>query len=433
MTTASRPSRMYPPRYVSRRTGTRKRGGVLRRALGVAAAAVGLLLAGGLASCSQVQGWVQDKKDEDTGIQLDRLVVPPGYRVSVLATGLPKARHMAVSPNGTLFVGSMAGNVYALTLRDGAVIMNRVLLTGLRDPSGVAFGNGALYVADRTRILRYDNIERQLDNPPRPVETITGLPEEKRHDAHAMAFGPDGKLYVSVGSPCDVCESVNDQYGTIIRVNADGSAKEVVARGIRNTVGFDWHPQTRDLWFTENGQDSLGPDRPNDELNKVLRTGEHFGFPYCHDRDIPDPKFTSRSCSEFSPPAFQLGAHVAALGMRFDAPATKGGETSMLVARHGSHPPIRVGYDVVRVVVQDSKAVRMEPFMTGFLQGQKFWGRPMDVLVMRDGSILVSDDLNGAIYRVTRPATALAQAAAKPARTALAQAVTKPARTALLK
>ena len=379
----------------------------MHRALGAAGVALCLVLAGGLASCSQVKGWVQDRNDEERGVQLNKLTVPAGYRVSLLASDLPKARHMVMSPSGTLFVGSMAGNVYALTLKDGVVVMNRVLLTGLRDPSGVAFGNGALYVADRTRILRYDDIERRLDNPPLPVETVVGLPDQKRHDAHAMAFGPDGKLYVSVGSPCDVCESVNDEYGTIIRANPDGSGREIVARGIRNTVGFDWHPQTRDLWFTENGQDSLGPDRPNDELNKVMRTGDHFGFPYCHDRDIQDTKFTSRACSEFTPPAFQLGAHVAALGMRFDVPSTKGGETSILVARHGSHPPLRVAYDVVRVVVQDSKAVRMEPFLTGFLDGQKFWGRPMDVLVLRDGSVLVSDDLNGAIYRITRPAPPL--------------------------
>lgn len=374
------------------------------RRVALVMAALGISLAGGLASCTQVQSWVQNRRDEERGVQVSRLQAPPGHRVSVFALDLPKARHMVQGAGGTLFVGSNEGNVYALTLHEGVVIKKRTLLTGLRNSSGVAFGNGALYVADRTRILRYDDIENRLDNPPQPVTTIDGLPDNERHAAHAMAFGPDGKLYVSVGSPCDVCEAANDEYGTIIRTNADGSGKDVIARGIRNTVGFDWHPHTRDLWFTENGQDSLGPDKPNDELNKVTRTGEHFGFPYCHDRGIPDRKFNSRPCHDFTPPEFQLGAHVAALGMRFDAPRTNGRETSILVARHGSHPPIRVAYDVVRVVVVDSKAVRMEPFLTGFLQGQKFWGRPMDVLVMQDGSVLVSDDLNGAIYKVTRQA-----------------------------
>ena len=174
-------------------------------------------------------------------------------------------------------------------------------------------------------------------------------------------------------------------------------------RRLTLTVGFDWHPQTRELWFTENGQDELGPDRPNDELNRVSKVGENFGFPYCHDRDIADPEFgKKRACSEFTPPVFGLGAHTAALGMRFDTTAQSNGAVSMLVARHGSHPPTRVGYDVMRVTMPPGQTPRMEPFLTGFLQGRSYWGRPVDVLVMRDGSVLVSDDLNGAIYRVAR-------------------------------
>ena len=356
-------------------------------------------LAALLAGC----GFYQDWRDENKGIQLDSLRAPPGYKVSVLATGLPKARHMVMGTGGTLFVGSMAGNVYALTMNGSAVTQQRTVVKGLTDPSGVAFHNGALFVADRTRIVRFDNIEQQLDNPGAPVTVITGLPDKARHDAHAMGVGPDGMLYVSVGSPCNTCEAVNDEFGTILRSKPDGSGKEVFARGIRNTVGFDWHPQTRELWFTENGQDELGPDRPNDELNRVSKAGEHFGFPYCHDRDIADPEFgKKRACSEFTPPVFGLGARVAALGMRFDATAQVGGPVSMLVARHGSHPPTRVGYDVMRVTMPPGQAPRMEPFLTGFLQGRSYWGRPVDVLVMRDGSVLVSDDLNGAIYRVAR-------------------------------
>ena len=356
-------------------------------------------IAGALSSCGTLQDW----RDENKGIQLGSLKAPAGYQVTVLATGLPKARHMAMGGQGTLFIGSMEGNVYALTLNGSTVIRQRVLVKGLTDPSGVAFHDGALFVADRTRILRFDRIEQHLDDPGAPVTVIDGLPDKARHDAHAMGFGPDGKLYVSVGSPCNDCEANNDEYGTILRSNPDGSAKEVFARGIRNTVGFDWHPQTRELWFTDNGQDELGQERPNDELNRVAKVGENFGFPYCHDRDIADSKFGSKhACAEFTAPVFGLGAHVAALGMRFDTAAQAPGDVSILIARHGSHPPIRVGYDVVRILSQQGQPLRMEPFLSGFLQGRRYWGRPVDVLIMRDGSVLVSDDLNGAIYRIAR-------------------------------
>ncbi len=352
-----------------------------------------------MAGCATLQDW----RDENKGIQLATLKAASGHKVTVLASGLPAARHMVMGNKGTLFVGSMAGNVYALTMDAGSVKQQRVLIKGLTDPSGVAFKNGTLFVANRTRIVRFNDIEDNLDNPGAPITVIDGLPDKARHDAHAMGFGPDGKLYVSVGSPCNTCEPVNDEYGTIVRVNPDGSGREVVARGIRNSVGFDWHPQTKELWFTDNGQDELGPDEPNDELNRVTKLGEHFGFPYCHDRDITDPEFgKKRACSEFTPPAFALGAHTAALGMRFDPAVAANGEVSMLIARHGSHPPTRVGYDVVRVLGKKNEPLRMEPFLTGFLQGMRYWGRPVDVLTMADGSVLVSDDLNGAIYRVTR-------------------------------
>ena len=359
--------------------------------------ALTLLFATLLASCSYIENTVQDKRDEKPGIQLALLKAPPGMTVEVLARDLPKARHMAMGERGTLFVGSMAGNVYALTLDgSGHVVQRRTVITGLTDPSGVAFAKGTLFVADRTRIVRYERIEEQLDAPPHGTTTLDGLPDKSRHDAHFMAIGPDGRLYVSIGSPCNDCES-DGTYGLIVRAALDGSGREIVARGIRNTVGFDFHPRSKELWFTENGQDELGPDRPNDELNRVSRVGDNFGFPYCHDRDIADPKFgVMHACSEFTPPMFGLGAHTAALGMRFDR------DGSILVARHGSHPPIRVGYDVQRVVMEGDKPVRMEPFLTGFLQGMTYWGRPVDVLVMRDGSVLVSDDLNGAIYRVSR-------------------------------
>ena len=355
-----------------------------------------------LSGCSFITGWLQDRRDETPGIQMQALKAEAGSRVELFASGLPKARHMALGAKGTLFVGSMAGNVYALTLQGGKVASQATILTGLTDPSGVAFADGALFVANRQNVLRFDDIESRLTNPPEGKPVLTGLPDKARHDAHAMRVGRENKLYVSVGAPCDTCEALTDEYGTIVRIALDGSAREVFARGIRNTVGLDFHPQTQQLWFTENGQDGLGAERPNDELNRVTRVGEHFGFPYCHDSNIADPKFGKlRACSEFTAPAFGLGAHVAALGMRFveDGPA---GGVSAIVARHGSHPPERAGYDVVRISFDNGMPVRSTPYLTGFLQGKQYWGRPVDVLQLKDGSVLISDDLNGAIYSVSR-------------------------------
>ncbi len=352
--------------------------------------------------------FIADLREERKGIRPAQLQAPPGYQASVFATDIPQARHMVLTPRGTLFVGTFAGDVHALTLDRNRIVARRVVASGLRHPSGIAFANGTLYVADRTRIVRFEGIEDRLDAPPPALTTIDGLPEDKRHDAHAMAIGPDGKLYVAVGSPCDTCEPKGDEYGIIIRTELDGSRREVIARGIRNSVGFGWHPGTKALWFTENGQDGLGTERPNDELNHVRRVGEHFGFPYCHDVSILDPKFgVGRSCSEFSAPALGLGPRVAALGMRFvQLPGAAKDEPTILIARHGSHPPARVGYDVVRVRFDGDRPVGIEPFLSGFLQGREYWGRPVDVLQLPDGSVLVSDDLNGAIYRVAPMTTA---------------------------
>ena len=363
------------------------------------AATISLVLASALGACNSLM----DLREEKKGIQLDTLKVAPGLKVSIFATDLPKARQMALGSAGTLFVGSNAGNVYALTMSGNQVTKKRTILADITSPSGIAFNKGALFVSARTQILRYDDIENRLDNLPAPVVVLSGFPDKERHGAHYMAFGPDGKLYVSVGSPCDLCEAKDDEYGTILRVNPDGSGKEVVARGIRNSVGFDWHPQTRELWFTEQGQDNLGPELPNDKLNRVSKAGENFGFPYCHDGNIANPEFgNKRACSEFTAPVFALGAHTSALGMRFytgDAvPKTLQG--SVIVARHGSHPPSRVGYDVVSVTMRENRAERMEPFLTGFLQGRIYWGRPADVLLLSGGAVLISDDLNGAIYRI---------------------------------
>ena len=344
-------------------------------------------------------GSFADFRDEHKGSQLDALKTAPGFKISVYATGLPKARQMALGSSDTLFVGSNDGKVYVLTTNGNQVRQTRTIL------AGIAFYQGALYVSARTKVLRYNDIENHLDNPPAPITVIDGFPDKERHGAHYMRFGPDGKLYVSVGSPCDLCEAKDDEYGTILRMNPDGSGKEIFARGIRNTVGFDWHPQTRELWFTDQGQDNLGSGLPNDKLNRVSRSGENFGFPYCHDGNIANPDFRAKhACSEFTAPVFGLGPHVSALGMRFyaDAAAGKDDQSNIIIARHGSHPPTRVGYDVVRVVMRDNRPERIEPFLTGFLQGRNYWGRPTDVLVLADGSVLISDDLNGAIYRVSK-------------------------------
>ena len=350
-------------------------------------------------------GWIADLREENKGIQLDRLTVPAGYKVSLLTRDIAGARALALGPDNLVFVSTAKGDVHALRVAGDQLARSRVIASDLQPGVGVAWRDGALFVASRIRVVRYDNVNGDAAPLSAPVTVIDQLPDKERHGARYIAVGPDGKLYVSIGSPCNVCKPEGDEFGVIVRVNPDGSGREVVARGIRNTVGFDWHPATRELWFSENGQDELGPDRPSDELNRVSRTGEHFGFPYCHGMNIADPKFgAERKCSEFTPPAFGLGAHVGSLGMRFvggdAAPAEL--RDSVLVARHGSHPPLRVGYDVVRVRLSGAGAATMEPFLQGFLQGRVYWGRPADVLVMRDGSVLVSDDLNGAIYRVAR-------------------------------
>ncbi len=322
----------------------------------------------------------------------------------MLSSDVPGARALTLGPDRLVFVSSSKGDVRALRVDGDRVTGSRTIASGLQPGVGVAFRNGSLFVSSRTAVMRYDNVDGSLDRLSAPVIVLDKLPDKERHGARYIAVGPDGRLHVSVGAPCDVCKPEGDEFGVILAVNADGSGREVIARGIRNSVGFDWHPSTRELWFTDNGQDSLGHEQPHDELNRVGKAGQHFGFPYCHGLNIADPKFgEERKCSEFSPPAFGLGAHVATLGMRFiGGSALREWQGSVLVARHGSHPPIRVGYDVVRVKLNGNAVDGIEPFLQGFLQGRVYWGRPADVLVMPDGSVLVSDDLNGAIYRVAR-------------------------------
>jgi len=340
-------------------------------------------------------------------LPVDQIRLPPGFTISVVAR-VPNARAMTFGSGGTLFVGSGgAGNVYAVRLpaSDDGEASVRTIASGLRQPAGVAFRGGALYVSAVDRILRFDDIERRLDDPGKPVIVTDRFPTDYSHGRKFIAFGPDGKLYVPVGVPCNVCAPDPDRYGNINRMNADGSGFEVFARGVRNSVGFDWNPATGDLWFTDNGRDWLGDDAPPDELNRAPRAGMNFGFPYCHGGTIADPEFgAKRACGEFEPPAQNLGAHVAALGMRFYTgtqfpPMYR---NQIFIAEHGSWNRSRkAGYRVTLVTLDASgKAVRYAPFAEGWLQGENAWGRPADVQVAPDGSLLVADDFAGAIYRI---------------------------------
>ena len=341
-----------------------------------------------------------------TALPLETLKLPPGFSIEVVAR-IPSARQMTWGAEGTLFVGSTAGAVHALKLplpgTKGAAAI-QLIASGLREPAGVAFRDGALYVSAVSRILRFDDIERRLANPPAPVVVSDRFPTEGHHGRKFIAFGPDGKLYVPVGVPCNVCELDPDRYGVIMRMNPDGSGLEVFARGLRNSVGFDWDPRTRELWFTDNGRDMLGDDVPPDTLNYAPRAGLRFGFPYCHAGTTPDPEFGKKQpCSALRPPAQNLGPHVAALGMRFytgtQFPAAY--RNRIFIAEHGSWNRSRkIGYRVAMVTLEGDKAVRYESFVEGWLQGEQAWGRPTDVLVAPDGSLLIADDSAGAIYRI---------------------------------
>ncbi|OGA36750.1 MAG: sorbosone dehydrogenase [Betaproteobacteria bacterium RIFCSPLOWO2_12_FULL_65_110] len=337
---------------------------------------------------------------------VERIRLPPGFEISVFADNIPNARSMTLGAGDVLFVGTRrAGKVYAVSFREGRAKQVVTLASGLNMPNGVAFRDGALYVAEVNRILRFDDIEARLDRPPAPVVVSERFPADTHHGWKFIRFGPDGLLYVPVGAPCNICEPDPGRYALISRIRPDGSGYEVVARGVRNSVGFDWHPQTKELWFTDNGRDWLGDDLPSDELNHAPRAGMHFGYPYCHQGDTPDPEFgNGRACAEFTAPVLNLDPHVAALGMRFytgsQFPAAY--RHSIFIAEHGSwNRSKKTGYRIQRVTVSGGQAVRHEVFAEGWLQGESAWGRPVDVEVMRDGSLLVSDDLAGAIYRIS--------------------------------
>ncbi|MCB9293354.1 MAG: sorbosone dehydrogenase family protein [Lewinellaceae bacterium] len=344
---------------------------------------------------------------EPSKLPLDKIALPQGFRIESFAEGIKNARSLELSPNGTLFVGTRGeGKVYALRDEDGDFRADTVytIAKGLKMPNGVAFRDGHLYVAEVSRILKFENIEDNLANPPEPVVVFDNYPSETHHGWKFIAFGPDGKLYVPVGAPCNICESEDEVFASITRLNPDGTGMEIVQRGIRNTVGFTWHPQTGELWFTDNGRDWMGDNEPACELNHAPRDGMHFGYPYCHEGDLPDPEFGARrSCDEFTPPVQDLGPHVAPLGVEFytgqQFPEEYRGH--LFIAEHGSwNRSEKIGYRVMMVKLDGNEAVSYQPFATGWLDKGNVWGRPVDLEFLPDGSMLVSDDFADAVYRV---------------------------------
>ena len=334
---------------------------------------------------------------------LGRVNLPPGFSIEVYAE-VPQARSLAAGNDGVIFVSTRRANsVYAIVPvpgRDQRQVIE--LADNLSTPNGIAYYDGDLYVAEIDRVLRFRAIDNRFDNPPEPEILPIDLPSERHHGWRYIAFGPDGKLYISIGAPCNVCDRPG--FGVIERMNPDGSGRETVAKGVRNSVGFTWHPESDELWFTDNGRDMLGDDVPACELNRVVEPGQHFGFPYCHGGDIADPEFgKGRRCADFTPPVQKLGPHVAPLGIEFyngdSFPAAYRGRA--FIAEHGSwNRSEKIGYRITTVALEDGRAVRYETFADGWLDGEKTLGRPVDVLVLDDGSMLVSDDFNGLVYRI---------------------------------
>lgn len=335
--------------------------------------------------------------------------LPAGFNISVFAE-VPDARSMALSPAGILYIGNKSeGNVYAVQDTNGDFKADKkwIIAKGLNMPNGVAFRDGDLYVAEVSRIIRFRKIESNLQTPPKAEVVYDKFPTDTWHGWKYIAFGPDGKLYVPVGAPCNVCDKGQSVYASITRMNPDGTGLEVFARGVRNTVGFTWHPETSSIWFTDNGRDMLGDDIPPCELNTAPKAGMHFGFPYCHGGDIKDPEFGDvRPCTDFTAPAQRMGAHVAPLGLKFcnskQFPAAY--KNVLFVAEHGSwNRSKKSGYRISMLRISGNKAVSYEPFATGWLDeaSQKVSGRPVDILFLPDGSMLVSDDRRGVVYRIS--------------------------------
>lgn len=369
-----------------------------------------------LASCSNAKNEKQtsaastDTNNLAKKYNLDKIKLPAGYKIEVYAE-VPNARSMTLSPSGVLYVGNRSGNkVYAVTdeNKDGRADKVYTLASGLKSPNGVAFKNGDLYIATISTILKLSGIETKLSAPPAPVTIYDKFPTDEHHGWKFIAFGPDGKLYVPVGAPCNICEPDKPIYASITRMNDDGSGFEIFAKGIRNSVGFDWNPTTKNLWFTDNGRDELGDDVPGDEINTAPAAGMNFGYPYCHQGNILDPEFgKGKNCADYTSPVQVLGAHVASLGMRFYTGNMfdSSYKNQIFFAEHRSWNRSKpVGYNVSTVKLDaNGKALSYTTFADGWLQPDgKVLGRPVDVQQMPDGALLVSDDYSGVIYRISK-------------------------------
>jgi glucose/arabinose dehydrogenase len=366
------------------------------------------------------QAGVENTTEGKALLPLDKIKLPPGFKIEIYAENLTYARSMALSPNGTLFVGTRrpfetldspnGSALYAIVDKNNNNRAEKseisVIAEGLNNPNGVAFKDGSLYVAEINRIIRFDDVEGQRNSPKEPV-TIKELPQYIMHGWRYIGFGPDGKLYVAMGANCNVCHHEDELNATIVRMNPDGSDMEIFAKGVRNSVGFDWDPATGELWFTDNGRDLLGNDVPSDELNHAPMQGLNFGFPVCHSGSIPDPDLGSDknyTCNTMVPPAWMMGPHVAPLGMRFytgtQFPEKYRGQ--IFIAEHGSwNRDAPIGYRLAMVRLQNNTAIGQEIFAEGWLQNETVWGRPVDVQPLKDGSMLVSDDMNSVIYRIS--------------------------------
>jgi glucose/arabinose dehydrogenase len=341
----------------------------------------------------------------------DRINLPEGFHIHKYAEDVENARSMCYSPNGTLFVGTRGlGSVYALKDTDGDYVADKkyTLLEDGNMPNGVAYRNGDLYVAEISRILRFKDIENNLESPPTPEVVYDKYPTEEHHGWKYINFGPDGKLYVPVGAPCNICESEDPVFNTITRLDVDTKEMEIVQKGVRNSVGFTWHPETGDLWFTDNGRDWMGDDMPACELNRAPKTGMHFGYPYCHQGDLLDDEFGgSKSCDAYEAPAQKLGPHVAPLGMEFYTGNMFPSEYKnnvAFIAEHGSwNRAKKIGYRITTVTLdEDHNAIAYNTFADGWLDvpADEAWGRPVDLEYLPDGSMLVSDDFGDSIYRI---------------------------------
>jgi len=343
-------------------------------------------------------------------LPIEKLKAPKGFKIELYAAGVGNARTLRQGDKGTVFVGSrLLDKVYAIVDK-GEKREVKPIYSGLYRPNGLAFKDGVLYIAELSRISKVEKIEDNLDNPPKPVVIYDDLPKDEAHGWKFLTIGPDDKLYFQVGAPCNICMP-SPAHAQIRRINLDGSGAEVVARGIRQIVGMDFSPITKQLYFTENSRDWLSEDIPEEKLNRLTQPGkDNFGYPYCHQGNIADQEFGwGHSCDEFTKPIALLGPHTAALGMRFYTGNTFPSEyrNAIFIARHGSwNRTKKLGGDIVVARLSEDGAVKsIEPFITGFIENNNYVGRPADVEFVKDGSMLISDDFNGAVYRVTYSST----------------------------